>query len=58
MLDHTFDGLAIDHICMSFCLCHSSEGHLHVVTFLVTTRHGDVGSKDRDGDTPLHVACM
>ena len=38
------------------CLCHSSEGSLENVTFLVTTGKADVNSKDEDGETPLYKA--
>ena len=35
----------------------SSKGNLDVVTFLVTTGNADVNSKDKNGDTPLNLAC-
>ena len=47
----------IDHLCMSLCLWHSSAGKLDVVNFLVTTGRADVNSKDKYGQTPLHLAC-
>ena len=46
--------LTIDHPCMSL---HFREGHLEVVTYLITQAGVDVTATDSDGRTALHWAC-
>ena len=42
---------------MTLYIYHSRNGHLDVVTNLVTSTDADVNSLDDDGDTALHKAC-
>ena len=40
-----------------FSVLHSRQGHLDVVRCLVNDAHCDPNVKNKDGETPLHLAC-
>ena len=34
------------------------QGHIQVVKYLMSEQHCNMESRDRNGMTPLHLACM